>query len=135
MADPTADDVAAWIKSGSFDDNDGVMKIFDAVKFKFQTGDIALGWKVDIGGLSVTEDSLTLGEWEDLEALTRQPWTTMKPAAWAKWVRALLTVVYQSREGLSAEDAAVKARGWNAVQIAEAITEEQRNRPPKGSAT
>lgn len=135
MADPTADDVANWIRAGSFNKDDGVKKILDAIKFQFSTGQIDLKWRLTWDDLVVDEDTLTLGEWEDIEKATKQSWLTMKPASSPRICAAVLSVCYQHRKGMSEDEAREKVRGLNGLKVAEAFTEYLAEDPPKGSAT
>ena len=134
---PTAEQCVEAIREGDYD-GDGIDQIVNALAPRFNIGAIGYRWNIDLPDLKLDEDGLTLGECEDLESETGLLWTALdrpRILSSAKRWGGFLRVLYQSRAGLSADEAAEKVRGFTALQAAEGIRETVVVNPPKEAGT
>lgn len=78
-------------------------------------------WTVTTDAWSVKAPDATLDELERMEKGTGSTWFTLSPQRSAVHCRAVLTVLFQTRGGLSAEDAAVKVGGLTRAELDEMV--------------
>lgn len=129
-------DLVTHIREGTYDLQ--VSDILAAIKFRVAAGEVATRWQLDFTekfGFTIGEDSLMVGEAEDIEDLSRTNWQRLSPATSAKTARAILEVCLQTRQGKPEDEAHRLARSVTMEELVVACTEYTVERPPKGSAT
>lgn len=130
--------VVEWIKSGEFDDGDAVKQIMDAIRFRVAAGAIGFEWVLTLPEITIAEDDLMHGAWEDIEGEIGQSWLlfqpnnrSISPGERAKRIGALARAVFHHHLGMTRDEAAEKVRTYNSKQLVEALSERQVEDPPK----
>lgn len=109
------------IALGHFDGE--LESVWEAVYSRLRATDgPEMHWQVNLDGISVTEDDLTLQECIDWEARSGTPWSILKPATSAKLAQDLLVVVLMSRKDMSEEDAVSHLASLTQKTVVDAIT-------------
>jgi len=108
-------------------DHDGELaQLVEAVRYRFANGPGVMRWALKHVGpehtVEVTEDDLTLAEARAVEKATFRSWADVDPIASADCCCALMCVVLERRNGLSAEDAAAYVDSLPVSEVVDAIT-------------
>lgn len=105
-----------------------LMHVLNALNQRLVDLNASTMWAISLPDLDleVTEDDLSLGEYEDLEKQTGRSWATINPVIRAGDAVAIVAVTLRHRHGLSEQDAADKARGLPGSLFAGAIRNELR---------
>ena len=127
------DELVTHLQGGTYDGH--WKQILDAFKFRASVGEVGMRWRLDLCGMDITEDSLTVGEAEDIEEATRTNWQQLAPGRSARTCRTILQVCLQSRKGLTVEEARETARAVTIAELLEGFSEYEVAAPPLGSAT
>jgi hypothetical protein len=121
---------AQELAAGRHDDRIGdLMKV---ITDRMQEASVVMAWRITVGGLSVRDDDLTLKESDLIERGTGQNWQSLNPTTSAQDCLAILAVLYHTRLGLDADEAAAEAGKLTLGEITRAITTEQVNAGPLG---
>ena len=113
--DPT-DRILGEITLGRCDHR--MSEIIDAATGRILGDKARVSWYIDVDGINVCEEDLTLDESVAIERKLGLAWANMGPAAAAEHARTIIVELYQTRLGLTAEDAEARAgkltrRQWN----------------------
>lgn len=79
-----------------------------------------MAWKLDLDGVSLREDELTVGECENIEKLTGESWHTIHPLRSATHAAAVIEVAL-ARGGEAPEKCAERARSLTMRQVLDAF--------------
>lgn len=96
------------IKAGTCDTE--LAAIAEAISERVQAGLVKFSWRVVLDDLEIGEDDMTLDEAMKAEKASGTTWLTLDPRTSAAHCQAILSVVYQTRGGLTAEQADEKLR-------------------------
>jgi len=93
-------------------------EVLDAATTRILGDQARVSWYLDIDGINVREEDLTLDESVTIERTLGVAWANIGPAAAAEHAHTIIVALYQSRLGLSETDAKARAgvltrRQWN----------------------
>jgi hypothetical protein len=140
MAD--IDGVLKDIEAGKLDDR--LQDLLGALNRRNKERAVSTRWRITLAPIQngdapfvVTEDDLTIDEWEEVERLTGKTWTTIHPIGSAANMKAILIAAYKHREFLSHEAAVArigKTRGSALLDCVD-LVEVRRTPLPSGGST
>jgi hypothetical protein len=110
------------IKAGRLDES--ITGIIDAITDRVREGSVIMRWHVRLGDLDVTEDDLTIDEAYQIERESGGNWRDINPLQSAAHARALLVALFQSRRGLSYDEAVFEAGQLTVAATLAAINQE-----------
>lgn len=118
-------DIGSIVAAVSRGDLDGdLVTIAQAVQHRVVQSGVLTQWRVKLDDIDVVEADLTLDEWDRWARSTEGSWQLLKPLQSPATAIALMTVLFQTRSGLSADEAEERARSITAAAIVEALSEE-----------
>ncbi len=109
----------AELTAGRWDDH--LNAILEQVGVYAATKSGKVEWKVTTDDWQVVGPDATLDELERMEQATGATWFTLSPQRSAQHCRAVLQVLYQTRGGLSAEDAEAKVKAHTRAELDEIV--------------
>lgn len=136
------DGVLADIEAGKLDDR--LQDLVNALNRRNRERAASTRWRITLAPIQggdppfvITEDDLTIDEWEEVERITGKTWTTIHPIGSAGNMRAILIAVYKQREFLSHEAAVKRIGKMRASTLLDCVdlVEVRRNPLPSGDST
>jgi hypothetical protein len=127
------DELVEHLKAGTYDGH--WVKILKAYTFRQNVGQLGIQWHCSLFGLDIPEGKLKLSEARRLEGLLQTTWQKLAPAASAETCHTILSVLLQSRQGLSEQEASDKADELTMDEIVDGFQPVERERPPFDTPT
>lgn len=113
--------------------DDQLLNIATAIAVRVRDTGVTFAWRFRLDGLDVGEYDLTPSEWETIESLLEQPWTTTNPdpknGGTIRHTRIVTTVLLQSRGGLTGEEAIARFGELGLDDLQNLFASEQRDAP------
>lgn len=110
------------IKAGRLDSS--ISDIIQAFTDRVREGSVIMRWHVSLDGLEATEDDLTIDEAYMVERESGGNWRDINPLESAAHARALLLALYQTRKGLSYDEAAFEVGQLTVAATIAAVSNE-----------
>ena len=117
-----AQNAIAAILAGQWDD--ALSDIVKAVGDHIVNSSLIVRWRIDIDGLAVSEDELTLDEAYRLQNLSGTNWRNVDPMKSAVDCRALLIVLLQTRCGMTEPEAEFRCSELTVNRVLGCISQE-----------
>ena len=121
--------VVASVKDGTFDGH--LVKLIEAVRFRFDHGTTAQRWKLTYEGQVFSEDDLTLGEAATVEKVTGTSWGMLNPVSSGSECQAIIASCLHHRDGVKLVDAMKTAGQMTAADAVAAISSYEVEAAPK----
>ena len=110
------------IKAGRLDGS--ITDLIDAITDRVREGAVIMRWHVRLDDLDVTEDDLTIDEAYQVERESGGNWRDITPLQSAAHARALLVALFQTRRGLTLDEARYEAGRLTVAETLAAISQE-----------
>jgi hypothetical protein len=136
------DGVLSDIEAGKLDDR--LQDLLSTLNRRNKERAVSTRWRITLAPIQggdppfvITEDNLTIDEWEEVERLTGKTWTTIHPIGSAANMRAILIAVYKQREFLTHEAATKRIGKMRASTLLDCVdlVEVRRGPLPSGDST
>jgi hypothetical protein len=115
-AERILEDIAAGKADGDLN------AIAEAIGNRVMAGAVASRWKIELDGMTVTEDDITLDEAALVQEAAGIVWRNLDPLRSAVHARALILVCLQTRKGLTEDEAKGRTATLGALETIEAIS-------------